>query len=50
MVRDFVIYKGHALAKNSEAHRLWEDKKWAELDKHLAEVKRKAVERGEFRQ
>lgn len=49
MLKDFVIHKGLALAKNSEAYRLWEEKKWKELDAHLAETHRKAVERGEFR-
>lgn len=49
-MKNFVIHKGQAIAKNSEAYRLWEEKKWKELDKHLAEVHRKAVERGEIRQ
>lgn len=48
MVKNFVIHEGVALAKGSEAYRLWTEKKWAELDKLMAEVHRKAVERGEF--
>ena len=47
-MKNFVIHKGQAIAKGSEAYRLWEEKKWSELDRHMAEVHRKAVERGEF--
>lgn len=33
-----VKYKGVTLAKNSDAYKMWEDKDFQKLDKHLKEL------------
>lgn len=43
-MKNYVIYRGELIAKNSDAYKLWEDNKWKELDKHLAALDRKAKE------
>lgn len=46
----YVPYKGGLLARGSDAYRLHQEKKWAELDKHLAQTRAAAVKRGEIRE
>lgn len=36
------------LAKGSESYRLWEEKKWKELDAHQKRLHKEAVQRGEI--
>ena len=39
-----IVYKGGLIARNSEAYQLWQERKFAQLDKHLAAVARAAKE------
>lgn len=48
-MKNFAIHKGVMLAKGSEAYRLWEEKKWKELEAHQARLKQEAIKRGEIR-
>lgn len=47
-MKDVVIYRGEAIAKGSDAFKLWEAKKWKELDAHLKTVQDAARKRGEI--
>lgn len=43
-----IQYKGILLAKNSDSYKLWLDKEFKKLDKHLDKLKKEAKERGEY--
>lgn len=47
-MKNFVIHQGLMLAKGSESYRLWEEKKWKELDAHQKRLHKEAVQRGEI--
>lgn len=38
MYLNVIRYKGQAIQRGSEAAKLWEEKKFDELDKHLAKL------------
>ena len=44
MNRKAILYKGIWLDPNSQAYRLHQEKKFKELDQHMAEVDRRAAE------
>lgn len=38
MYLNAIDYKGQKIQRGSDAAKLWEEKKWEELDKHLAKL------------
>lgn len=48
MKNDQVVYDGVILAKNSEAYKLWTEKKWDDLKKLMADCRAAAIKRGEI--
>ena len=49
-MKNFVIHKGMMIAKGSEAYKLWEEKRWKELETHMKRLHNEAVKRGEIPQ
>lgn len=47
---NYINYRGQLLAKNSEAYKLYVEKKFSLLDKHLKRLHQEAVARGEIRE
>lgn len=49
-MKNFVIHKGMMIAKGSESYKLWEEKRWKELEAHQKKLHEAAVKRGEVPQ
>lgn len=48
-MKNAVWYKNGYIARNSEAYKLYEEKKMKELDAHLKNLRDAAIKRGEVR-
>lgn len=48
-MNNVIIHQGQAISKNSDAYKLWEAKKWKELEAHMKAVHEAAKKRGEIR-
>lgn len=48
-MKNAVWYKNTYLARNSDAYKLYEEKKMTELDAHLKRLREAAIKRGEIR-
>lgn len=49
MIRKAVLYKNVWLVEGSRARTLYDEKRWKDLDIHLAQLTREQRERGEIR-
>lgn len=49
-MKNFAIHRGQMIAKGSEACKLWEEKRWKELDALQARLRQEAIKRGEIRE